>query len=83
MRANVDAWTHEIDLDQAADNVDAVIVNASDAAQWLRITRSYLGTIRLTPKNPDVSANLRAMSEFVSEMDVLPNSDRGGLRHLS
>ncbi|MEC7942770.1 MAG: heterodisulfide reductase-related iron-sulfur binding cluster, partial [Pseudomonadota bacterium] len=81
MRANVDAWTHEIDLDQAADNVDAIIVNASgcgtmvkDYAFILRNDKAY------AEKSRRISELTRDVSEFVSEMDVLPNSDRGGLR---
>ena len=81
MRANVDAWTHEIDLDQAADNVDAIIVNASgcgtmvkDYAFMLRDDKAY------AEKSRRISELTRDVSEFVSEMDVLPNSDRAGLR---
>ena len=81
VKANVDAWTYEIDLDQAADNVDAIIVNASgcgtmvkDYAFMLRDDKAY------AEKSRRISELTRDVSEFVSEMDVLPNSDRGGLR---
>lgn len=81
MKANVDAWTYEIDLDQAADNVDAIIVNASgcgtmvkDYAFMLRNDKAY------AEKSQRISELTRDVSEFVSEMGVLPNSDRAGLR---
>ena len=81
MKANVDAWTYEIDLDQAADNVDAIIVNASgcgtmvkDYAFMLRNDKAYI------EKSQRISDLTRDVSEFVSEMDVLPNSDHAGLR---
>ena len=62
MRANVDAWTHEIDLDQAADNVDAIIVNASGCGTMVKDYAFILRNDKaLRRKNPDVSANLRAM----------------------
>ena len=81
MKANVDAWTYEIDFDQASDNVDAIIVNASgcgtmvkDYAFMLRNDKAY------AEKSQRISELTRDVSEFVSEMDVLPNSDRAGLR---
>ena len=81
MKANVDAWTYEIDFDQASANVDAIIVNASgcgtmvkDYAFMLRNDKAY------AEKSQRISELTRDVSEFVSEMDVLPNSDRVGLR---
>ena len=81
MKANVDAWTYEIDFDQASANVDAIIVNASgcgtmvkDYAFMLRNDEAY------AEKSQRISELTRDVSEFVSEMDVLPNSDRVGLR---
>ncbi len=81
MKANVDAWTYEIDFDQASANVDAIIVNASgcgtmvkDYAFMLRNDKAY------AEKSQRISELTRDVSEFVSEMHVLPNSDRVGLR---
>jgi glycolate oxidase iron-sulfur subunit len=75
-RANIDAWTREID----GDGLDAVIVNASGCGTTLK---DYGFMLRTDPdyaaKAARVSALARDISELMAELGLAPPATKPGL----